>query len=361
MSWVRIDDRLWCHPKLELLDAMGPATSAGATSLWIRTLSRSAQLGDPRVTLKQARRLMPPKSQVRRFADALAEVGLWDADGPQAWTFHDWADYQGKDRREAKSAPKFERSSDQVQTKFEQSLSKVQVSRGAESLENPDTPVPVPVPVPEDHQPAVAGLVSEGPASPPPSGPDESLLADTRRALRRAWSDAWSQRTASPASSLQLDAVSKLATWCIEYAQRGDDDGPGIGRRVVAAFFEQRATMRRPRVEWLAEDPGRYLEPSERPEAVTAAKRAEARRLDAERAERERLHAATVAREQAEGSVPGVGFDFNALLSGASARRRVDTETHEDRSRARQQSAEERARLIAAQRERLIASLEAAE
>ena len=199
-----------------------------------------------------------------------------------------------------------------------------------------------------------------GLAPSPPSNAAESLIADTRKALRRSWSDAWAGRFAVSATSQQLDDVAKLTTWCIEYAKRGDDDGPGVARRLIAAFFEAK-TKHRPRVEWLAEDPGRYLEPSERPEAVTAAKRAEARRLDAERAERERLHAATVAREQAEGSVPGVGFDFNALLSGASARRRVDTETHEDRSRARQQSAEERARLIAAQRERLIASLEAAE
>lgn len=83
MSWFKVDDRFWSHPKTAAL-------SDGAVALWIRAGSWSAgHLTDgfvPDSTLRFFRAR-------RRSADELVAAGLWlIADG--GFVFHDWAAYQ---------------------------------------------------------------------------------------------------------------------------------------------------------------------------------------------------------------------------------------------------------------------------
>jgi hypothetical protein len=83
MTWFKVDDGFWCHPKaLTLPDA--------AVALWTRAGSWSAQQltdgGVPREALAMFR-------AKPRAADQLVDVGLW-APTVTGWTFHDWTDYQ---------------------------------------------------------------------------------------------------------------------------------------------------------------------------------------------------------------------------------------------------------------------------
>jgi hypothetical protein len=83
MSWFKVDDGWWSHPKtLQLSDA--------AISLWTRAGSWSCQhLTDGRITDPVLKVLGGSK----RAVDELVKAGYWDVvDG--GWTFHDWADYQ---------------------------------------------------------------------------------------------------------------------------------------------------------------------------------------------------------------------------------------------------------------------------
>lgn len=83
MTWFRIDDGFWSHPKVvELPD--------GAVALWVRGGSWSSQhLTDGHIPARALTML----GGRRRDADALVKAGLWivDVDG---WRYHDWATYQ---------------------------------------------------------------------------------------------------------------------------------------------------------------------------------------------------------------------------------------------------------------------------
>lgn len=108
-----------------------------------------------------------------------------------------------------------------------------------------------------------------GPACPPAStasdlpedGPPQPLRQDTASVLRRAWADAWERQTATPPTRPHLDAVAALAPWFDEYAEATDATPAELVGRAVQAFFAEKARRpgSRPRPEWLAEDPGRYL------------------------------------------------------------------------------------------------------
>lgn len=93
-----------------------------------------------------------------------------------------------------------------------------------------------------------------------PSGPTETELAAVASALARAWSDAWLAHTAGPAAPAQLAQVRSLAPWLVEYARRRPEAAVELASPLVEAFFDARVQHARPRVDWLLEDPGRYLE-----------------------------------------------------------------------------------------------------
>lgn len=95
MTWFKIDDSFWSHPKVLLC-------SDAAIALWSRAGSFSCQkLTDGFIH----RAYLPSLRATEKAAAELVAAGLWDAveDG---WRFHDWGDYndtgeQVRARREA--------------------------------------------------------------------------------------------------------------------------------------------------------------------------------------------------------------------------------------------------------------------
>lgn len=95
MSWAKVDDRLYSHPKWL-------RTPPAARGLWVSAMSWSMdQQTDGRVPLEALRVL----GGRRADAEALVASGLWETAG-EGWQFHDWADAQpGSDQlREARAA-----------------------------------------------------------------------------------------------------------------------------------------------------------------------------------------------------------------------------------------------------------------
>lgn len=83
MTWFKVDDAFWSHPKTAAL-------SDAAQALWLRAGSWCAQhLTDGRVPRKVTRLL----SITEEAAEELVEAGLW-LNGGDSWTFHDWSKYQ---------------------------------------------------------------------------------------------------------------------------------------------------------------------------------------------------------------------------------------------------------------------------
>jgi hypothetical protein len=88
MTWFRVDDGFWSHPKTLTLPA-------GAVALWVRAGSYCGKhLTDGYVPANMLGMLQGSDLDV----DALVEAGLWrPCEG--GWRFHDWEGYQ--DTREA--------------------------------------------------------------------------------------------------------------------------------------------------------------------------------------------------------------------------------------------------------------------
>lgn len=83
MTWLKVDDGFWAHPKV-----MG--ASADALALWIRAASWSAaQLTEGRVPA----RFLPTFGGNPTIAAELVDLGLWEVDDEE-YLFHDWLDYQ---------------------------------------------------------------------------------------------------------------------------------------------------------------------------------------------------------------------------------------------------------------------------
>lgn len=83
MSWFKIDDGWWSHPKTLAL-------TNDAVSLWTRSGSWSCQHLTDGFIPDAAMKVLGGTTKV---ANELVKVGYWDrVDG--GWLFHDWADYQ---------------------------------------------------------------------------------------------------------------------------------------------------------------------------------------------------------------------------------------------------------------------------
>jgi hypothetical protein len=97
MTWGKVDDKLWGHPKWM-------ATPAPARGLWISALSWCMDQDSDGIV---PRHVLPFLGSTPRHANALVTSGLWEAtDG--GWQFHDWLEYQPdaasvKAKREAES------------------------------------------------------------------------------------------------------------------------------------------------------------------------------------------------------------------------------------------------------------------
>lgn len=83
MTWFKVDDGFWSHPKVAGL-------SAEAVALWVRAGSYAAQhLTDGYV----ARHVLPMLRGIEEHAEELVGASLWRPMG-DGWTFHDWHRYQ---------------------------------------------------------------------------------------------------------------------------------------------------------------------------------------------------------------------------------------------------------------------------
>lgn len=83
MTWFKVDDGFWSHPKVCGL-------SADAVALWVRAGSYAAQhLTDGFV----ARHALPMLRGLDAHADELVAAALWRPVG-DGWVFHDWHQYQ---------------------------------------------------------------------------------------------------------------------------------------------------------------------------------------------------------------------------------------------------------------------------
>lgn len=82
MTWFKVDDGFWSHPKTAML-------SDAAIALWVRAGSYSCQhLTDGFISPPMLRMLGD-----RAAVDELVEAGLWEP-AAGGWQFHDWDEYQ---------------------------------------------------------------------------------------------------------------------------------------------------------------------------------------------------------------------------------------------------------------------------
>lgn len=83
MSWFKVDDKLWGHPKWL-------ATPIRARGLWVTAGSWSA---DQEQDGNVPRHVLPMLGGTVRDASALVASGLWTA-SDAGWCFHGWAEFQ---------------------------------------------------------------------------------------------------------------------------------------------------------------------------------------------------------------------------------------------------------------------------
>ena len=88
MTWFKVDDKAWSHPKLLRL-------SSAAFGVWARVGSYcSDHLTDGVVDLDTVYAICPdPKRTLDKAVDELVNARLWELieDG---WQYHDWHDHQ---------------------------------------------------------------------------------------------------------------------------------------------------------------------------------------------------------------------------------------------------------------------------
>lgn len=97
MSWFKVDDKLWGHPKWL-------AVPARARGLWVTAGSWSAERATDGLIPREALRAL---GGTTKDAEALVKAGLWHEE-PTGWRFHEWTVYQPdaaseKARRKAES------------------------------------------------------------------------------------------------------------------------------------------------------------------------------------------------------------------------------------------------------------------
>lgn len=149
MSWFKVDDKLWGHPKWL-------ATPIRARGLWVTAGSWSA---DQEMDGNIPRHVLPILGATLRDASALVAAGLWQATDT-GWRFHGWAEFQptreqkeaereaarermraGRERKAAKRAEDVRPNNDEVRESFGRSSEDV---RSTPSRPDPTRPVTTP-------------------------------------------------------------------------------------------------------------------------------------------------------------------------------------------------------------------------
>lgn len=104
MTWFKVDDKFWSHPKTIMLglDAVGLWTMAGT---WC-----AGHLTDGVIPATILQRISPERpAKTKRLAEELVAAGLWVVDGDN-YRFHQWLDHQpSREKVEAERAAGRER------------------------------------------------------------------------------------------------------------------------------------------------------------------------------------------------------------------------------------------------------------
>ena len=255
MSWARVDDRFWCHPKLDTLDDMGPRVAMDACGLWVRALSyASGQDASGTITATVLRKIMPPNMRPKRGVDALVKAGLWDEVRPgEEWRIHDFEQYRPPAERSparrnggetAEIRPRNGHSPTELSAAVETTIDPVEKRRRsgretaeirsrnghvghAESLEKVPTPEPVPEPVPDPN----VSIVSETEGA---SGPME---------LHARWLSLREEKCPNVAIPSKLKNDQWHPRWQkLQVLIRGQAKAEGVpARQVEDRLFEQYA------------------------------------------------------------------------------------------------------------------------
>jgi hypothetical protein len=246
VSWFKIDDQFYDHPKVVALGE----DHGQAIALWTLAGSWSSrQLTDGAVASGMVRRL----GFGAEAAAALVRVGLWEAT-PDGYQFHDWLEYNPSSAAEkAKRAANKER-----QTRYRGVTKGVTpdvsnatvtrpvtpaVTRDKRDCHTPPVPVPVPVPVP---------LSDESVARTPGHGMSAAL--DQVNAAREASGlDPMLMPSANDRTALHA-----LAVWCSAIG------GMSSVGKAFAAYIERATDWERAHdfpLQAFARNPGQYLRP----------------------------------------------------------------------------------------------------
>jgi hypothetical protein len=151
MSWAKVDDSLWRHPKIDALEG-----NLAALGLWTLTLSWVADtLTDGFIPQQRVTKLTG--ADVNLLAADLVAAGLWEV-APGGWRIHDYLDYNP--------------DADTVRARREAGRVRLAewrrngVTNGVSNSVRTHTPVPVPVPDPGSPRNGVTHAVSEDGGSP---------------------------------------------------------------------------------------------------------------------------------------------------------------------------------------------------
>jgi hypothetical protein len=86
----------------------------------------------------------------------------------------------------------------------------------------------------------------------------EALLARSLAVLRQGWAQRYEARMAVPTPPAHFEALKPLGSWLASYLAGRDEEPEDVASALLDAFFA-RTDLKRPKPEWLAEDPARYL------------------------------------------------------------------------------------------------------
>lgn len=144
MSWARVDDGLWEHPKFEALRLAGEHR---AIALWLLATSYCGQKLNPRLTIHEAMMLLCcPEADAKHACDVLRSTGLLDpisaSEQNPSSVIHDWEHYRSKDEakvRAGRQGGKKSGESRRVQTKQAPSTDEAPPQADLKQTRTPDS------------------------------------------------------------------------------------------------------------------------------------------------------------------------------------------------------------------------------
>lgn len=217
MSWVKLDDKLWSHPKIAALEAR-------ALKLWLFGLCWCNQQETDGVI---PRAMLAQLGGTPKLAGELVKVGLWHAT-PTGWEVHDYLVYQpSKARLEAERGRIKERVARHRQgptsaacNGVTATVTNADVTGAVSDLKR--RPRPDPIPIRSDHpDPPIQDLTGHAPAAPSERSVDEvqsTCPADLQ--LTDAQVATLAMGLGAPADRLRALAAGLVARWCVDDSRR---------------------------------------------------------------------------------------------------------------------------------------------